>query len=100
MAVIAIILSSALGALAGLIHFTVLEGTLLQGFTTYLTVAFVGSTLGVTLGLLSGSGAEVLRTAIDDSTQWDDWHDEENWRDAELEARHERDARPNRQKSA
>ena len=100
MAVIAIVVSSALGALAGLVHFSVFDGTLLQSFVTYLTIAFVGTMLGVTMGLLRGTGAGTLHTAIEDASQWDDWHEEEDWRDAELEARHSRDARPNHQKSA
>ncbi len=100
MAVIAIIMSSAVAILAALIHFVALDGTVLQAIATYFTIAIVGSMLGITLSLLRGSGAKVLHAAIDEATQWDEWHEDEDWQDAEIEARHESDAQSNRRKSA
>jgi len=86
MAVIAIVLSSALGFIAGVIHVTLLGGSVLQGVMTYGTVAVVGSAAGITLSLLRGTGARTLYAAVDDTAQWDEWHEQEDWHDAELEA--------------
>ncbi len=98
MAVIAFVLSSVVGAIAGLTLIFGAGASIIQGVFAYVGTA---ATLGaVLIAVKSAKERVVVPTSrqTDVTAQFEDWHEEENWRDAELEP--EQKATPAKKKSA
>lgn len=86
MAVIVIVLSSAVGLVSGVAYFLLWGATFWQGVGAYFLVTTLLSAINIAAMILakgSDSGRVKPLNTLDD---WAEWHEQEDWRDAELES--------------
>ena len=80
---IAIVVSSALGAIMGIVQVLVFGASVVGGILTYFSVAIALSGLALVAAAMRGDTSSDASDAT--LAHWQDWHEEEDWQDATLE---------------
>lgn len=100
MALIAIVLSSVLGFLFAFVHLVILDASFMQAVGTYFIVTVTLSTINITAALLARNTDQSSLNAMETHDEWAEWHESEDWRDAELEHALEEDARKSKKRAS
>ena len=89
MTAIAIITSSIIGAILGVAQVVLFGTSWAGGLLTYFSVAMTFSVLAIVAATLRQEREAHHGSSDSTLEQWQDWHEAENWRDAELETQGE-----------
>ncbi len=85
MAIIAIVLSSAVGFVSAGAHMIFWGASFGQAVGTYFLVALTLTVVHITAALMTRSTIPEGHNSLNTLDSWTEWHEQEDWRDAELE---------------